>query len=359
MELNKNNIEDFKNSQVKQIDIYAIVSAMWSHRKIYFITLPIILIISSLLIICVPRYYDSTVKLAPELASFSTSSLGDLAASFGLDLNSSSSNGDAILPELYPDLMESNDFRTSLFDVKVKSLDGSISTTYYDYLATKQQAPWWSKVVGGIKSLFASKDTIAYNKNTSVTPFRLTKRQDEIARRISEKVSCTVDKKNYVISISVVDQDPLICATMADTVQVRLQQFITEYRTSKARKDLDYYKKLCSDAKSKYEKVRQAYGSYADANQDVLLESFKLKETDLENEMQLLYNNYTSLQNQVQQAQARLTLQTPAFTILQSASVPLKPSGPKRMLFVLGMCLLAFMGITVFSIRKVIFGEDK
>lgn len=160
-----------------------------------------------------------------------------------------------------------------------------------------------------------------------------------------------------MISISVEAQDPLICATLTDTVQNRLQQFITDYRTSKARKDLEYYQKLCSEAKSKYEKVRQTYGSYADANNDIILESYKLKENDLENEMQLLYNNYTALQTQVQQARAKLTLQTPAFTTLQSASVPLKPAGPKRMLFVIGMTFLTFMIITFFSIRKVILGE--
>lgn len=248
-------------------------------------------------------------------------------------------------------MIESNDFLTSLFDVKVKSLDGSINTSYYDYLATKQEYPWWTKVTNRIKLLFAKRDTT--NRTSSiVNPFRLTKRQDQIARSIANKVSCTVDKKNYVISISVEAQDPLICATLTDTVQARLQQFITDYRTSKARKDLEYYQKLCFDAKSKYEKVRQTYGSFADANNDIILESYKLKENDLENEMQLLYNNYTALQAQVQQARAKLTLQTPAFTTLQNASVPLKPAGPKRMLFVIGMTFLTFMIITFFLLEK-------
>lgn len=62
-------------------------------------------------------------------------------------------------PELYPDLIESNDFLTSLFDVKVKSLDGTINTTYYDYLATKQKYPWWTKTIKSIKILFTTKDT--------------------------------------------------------------------------------------------------------------------------------------------------------------------------------------------------------
>lgn len=345
-----------KDDYIKQIDVVAIVKTMWLQKRLYFITLPIVFIVSCLLIICVPRYYNSTAKLAPELSSFNSSSLGDIASSFGFDLGGSSSNGDAIFPELYPDLIESNDFLTSLFDVKVKSLDGTINTTYYDYLTTKQESPWWSKLFYTIKANFAEKDTTNTNK---VNPFRLTKRQDEIAREIASKVSCNVDKKNYVISITVEDQDPLICATLTDTVQTRLQQFITEYRTSKARKDLEYYLKLSADAKSKYEKVRETYGSYADANNDVILESYRLKKNDLENEMQLLYNNYTALQGQVQQARAKLTLQTPAFTTLQSASVPLKPAGPKRMLFVIGMTFFAFMVVTIYSIRNIIFGEKK
>ena len=344
---------------IKQIDIVAISKAMWQHKKLYFITLPIVFVISVLIILCVPRYYSCTTKLAPEISSFNASSLGDIASSFGFDIGSASNNnGDAIFPELYPDLIESNDFLTSLFNVKVKSIDGKINTSYYDYLATKQQAPWWSKAINRIKAAWSPKDTVNLSQK-QVNPFRLTKKQDEIAKSIAQKVSCKVDKKNYVISISVEDQDPLICATLADTVKTRLQQFITDYRTSKAKKDLDYYKKLCANAKAKYVKVRQTYGSYADANQDVILESYKMKENDLENEMQLLYNNYTAMQAQVQQAQAKLLMQTPAFTTLQNASVPVKPAGPKRMIFVCVMCFLAFLVVTVYAIRNIIFGEQK
>lgn len=348
-----------KEEHIKQIDVVAMAKAMWRHKKAYFIVLPITFIVSCLLIICVPRYYTSTAKLAPELSSYNSSSLGDIASSFGIELGGSSSNGDAIFPELYPELISSNDFLTSLFDVKVTSIDGKINTTYYSYLATMQQSPWWSKMMNGVKSWFATKDTTTIAQNAKVNPFKLTKRQNDIAQAISGNVSCSVDKKNYVISITVRDQDPLICATLADTVQQRLQQFITEYRTSKARKDLQYYQKLCTEAKGKYEKVRRTYGSYADANQDVILESYKLKQNDLENQMQLLYNNYTALQAQVQQAQAKLLMQTPAFTTLQNASVPLKPAGPKRMIFVLGMTFFAFIIITIYSIRNIIFREEE
>lgn len=347
-----------KEEKIKQIDVVAITKEMWQHRKLYYISLPIVFIISCLLIICVPRYYVSTSKLAPELSSYNSSSLGDLASSFGFDLGGSSTNGDAIFPELYPDLIASNDFIISLFDVNVKSVDGTVNTTYYNYLSTMQKAPWWTSAMSTAMSWFAEKDSLGAKGNAKVNPFRLTKRQDNIAHVISGNITCDVDKKNYVISITVKDQDPLIAATLADTVQARLQQFITNYRTSKARKDLHYYQELCTEAKAKYEKTRRMYGSYSDSNQDVILESYKLKQNDLENEMQLLYNNYTTLQTQVQQAQAKLLMQTPAFTILQSASVPLKPAGPKRMIFVLGMTFLAFIIVTIYSSKNVIFREE-
>ena len=346
-----------KEEHLKQIDVVAIAKEMKKHKKQYLIALPVTFVLSCLLILCVPRYYTSTAKLAPEISSFSSSSLGDIASSFGFDIGGNSANGDAIFPELYPELIESNDFMVGMFDVKVKSKDGSINTTYYDYLATKRQTPWWTKAYNSVKQLFDTPDSTPVSKNGKVNPFQLTRRQDQIARLMSKNIKCDIDKKNYVISITVEDQDPLICATLADTVQTKLQDFITAYRTKKAKKDLEYYKKLSSDAKSKYERIRQQYGSYSDANQDVVLESYRLKSNDMENEMQLLYNTYTSLQAQVQQAQAKLLMQTPAFTTLQSASVPLKPAGPKRMLFVLGMTFLAFIVVTVYSIRKMIFRE--
>ena len=333
------------------------MKAIGQHRKVFFIVLPATFVLACLFIICIPRYYTSTAKLAPELSTFNASSLSDIASSFGIDLSSASSNEDAIVPELYPDLIASNDFLTSLFNVKVKTIDGKIQTTYYDYLATKLERPWWNGAVEAVKKIFEEKDTFHLDES-KVNPFRLTRKQDKVARRMADNIVCKVDKKNYVISITVEDQDPLISAAITDTVKSRLQQFITQYRTQKARNDLKYYQKLCATAKANYEKTRRIYGSYSDANQDIVLESYRLKQNDLENEMQLQYNNYTAMQTQVQQAQARLTLQTPAFTTLQSASVPLKPAGPKRMLFVLGMCVLAFIITTVCTTRKVIFGEE-
>lgn len=146
-----------------------------------------------------------------------------------------------------------------------------------------------------------------------------------------------------MITISVKDQDPLVAALMADSVKSHLQVAITEYRTKKARVDLDYMQKIYNEARSQYDKSRQLYASYADANQDVILQSFKMKQDDLENDMQLKYNIYTQVVEQLQLAKAKVQERTPAFTIVQSATVPIKACSRSRASVVIIFMMLGFV----------------
>ena len=114
---------------------------------------------------------------------------------------------------------------------------------------------------------------------------------------------------------------------------------------------MEYYRNLAVKAKADYEKSRRLYGSYADSNMDIILESYKSKQEDLENDMQLKYNAYKAMIQQLQTAEAEVLADTPVFTVVKSASVPINPAGPKRMIFVGGMMFLALF-ITSFTVTK-------
>ena len=332
---------------LKQIDFVKIAKTIIKNKKKFLYVLPVAFVVACAIIFPIPRYYTCTVKLAPEISSMNGSSLTDIVSSFGFDLNNAKSQADAISPDLYPQLMESVDFRTSLFPLRVSTLDGKVTTSYYEYLMKYQKKSW---VVMLINSLSPSnKVDTDYRK---INPFRLTKEQKKINDAIDDNIKCTVDKKTYVISITVTDQDPLVCALMADSVKEKLQDFITKYRTNKANNDLEYTRVLYQKAKDSYEKARQLYAAYSDANTDLVLQSFKSKQEDLENDMQLKYNTYSALATQLQKAQARVQERTPAFTTLQSASVPLRPAGPRRTIFVLIVLVLSFFGTTLYALYK-------
>ena len=344
----------------QSIDFMALFRSLWKYRKLYYKVLGVTFVLACIYVFSLPRVYKCEVLLAPELSTTRTNnSITSLARSFGMRLgnNLMGGNSEALMPNLYPDMMNSVDFKTSLFDVKVCAKDSVIPKSYYDYLLNDQKRPWWSvaigSTIGAIVDLLATEDsTEIMAEKRKVNPFKLTKKQTRIAKLIDKKVVCDVDQKTLVITIDVRDQDPIICATMADSVKERLQDFITAYRTNKARVDLEYNKKLCAEAKARFEKARQRYVTFADANQDVVLQSVRTKIADLENEMQLQFSAYQTYFGQVQNSEAQVQQETPAFMTLQSATVPIKPIGPSRIKYLLAFLFLAFVGTTTYVLYK-------
>lgn len=342
------------------IDFMALFHSLWKYRKLYYKVLGITFVLALVYVFSLPKVYRCEVMLAPELSTTrSSNSLTALARSFGMRLgnNLMGGNSEALMPNLYPDLMNSVDFKTSLFDVKVCAKDSVTPKSYYDYLLNDQKRPWWSAAIGGtigaIADLFESEDSLeVLALNKKVNPFKLTKKQTRIAKLIDKKVVCDVDQKTLVITIDVRDQDPIICATVADSVKERLQDFITAYRTNKARIDFEYNKNLCAEAKQRYEKARQRYVEFADANQDVVLQSVRTRITDLENDMQLQFGAYQTYFAQLQSAEAQVQQETPAFMTLQSATVPIKPAGPSKKKYLIVFLFLAFVGTTTYVLYK-------
>jgi uncharacterized protein involved in exopolysaccharide biosynthesis len=68
--------------------------------------------------------------------------------------------------------------------------------------------------------------------------------------------------------------------------------------------------------------------------------------------MQAKYNIYTAINNQMQTARAKLQEATPAFTIIESASVPVKPAGPQRMIISIAMMILSFFVLSGWLLTK-------
>ena len=354
-------VESVFEKEESSIDFGKIFKDLLKHKRLYYKVLPITFVVASILALSIPNYYNCTVMLSPEMSSSTTSKSGllSLASSFGVNLGQGAAGmgTEALFPTLYPDLVNSTDFKTSLFPVPV-TIEGDKeegekdrTMSYYDYLENEQKAPWWSYVFKApfkLISLFFDKKP----EVKKIDPFRLTKKQAEVVKLLDKKVVCDVDKKTMVITISVTDQNPVIAATMADTVKNRLQKFITDYRTSKARVDLEYNKKITAETKVRYEKARQKYAEFMDSNQDIILQTVRQKQTDLENEMQLQYNAYTQVAAQLLAAEAKVQQETPAFTTLQSATVPVKKEGPKRAQMCLIFLFLAFLGTTAWILYK-------
>ena len=351
-------MEDNKNKIIERVDWNAVLKEIWGRRKLFYKTLPLAFILSSIFIFSIPKYYHSEVKLAPELESSSKTggSLGTLASSFGIDLSRMQTN-DAITPLLYPDLMEDNSFVYSLLNVKVYNQDNNINTTYYDYLKNYQKLAWWEYPIDWLSRLIQEHED-KFGQD-GYDPNNITKEEDDIYEMARHDINISVDKKTRVITIRATSQDPVICKTLGDSIKDKLQVFITQYRTNKARIDCEYYQKLTDSARIDFEKQRHKYAHMADASTHVTLQSATQRLQDIANDTQEKYNTYTKLNTQLQAAKAKVQECTPAFTILKAASVPVKPTGPRRVRFVFIVVLLAAICTSGYIMWEIIKTDRK
>ena len=345
--------EKKKIIDISLIEVFKILKTDFRKVCIYSCTAGIIGVI---LAFATPKIYKSTVILAPEESGSSFSgSLSSLASMVGMNMKIGQT-GDALYPEIYPDLMGSTGFVVGMFPVTVTRSKTGETYTYFDYLDKHQKKAFyeypqdWLK---SVKDLFSSEDQ--QPSDHKVNPKHLTKKEYDVAKNIMGRIDCSVDKKTNVITIVVEDQDPLIAATVADSVQMHLQRTITDYRTKKARNDMEYMQKLFDEAHMEYAKARQKYAAFGDSYQNLKMQSYVLKGDELENEMQLKYTIYQQVVEQLQLAKAKVQERTPAFTIVQEATVPVKHSSRPKIVTLIIWMILGFLlrsGILLWRNRR-------
>lgn len=349
----------------QEIDLMELAQKVWNERKLVFKSCGIAIIIGLIVGFSIPKEYTSEILIAPEsTSSKSSSSLSSLAAMAGINMLGSTSSRDAIYPDLYPDIVSSTPFLVELFNIPItiEIEDMPQTMPLSEYILEHQKGPWWGyitsapfKVLAWGISLF--KETEEEEDNDAakkINTFKLTKDEAAIAKGISGRINITVDKKTWITSLSVTMQDPVIAATVADSVRVRLQNYITNYRTDKARNTLTYTQKLYNEAKDEYYKAQEEYAKYSDRNQNLILQSSRAELERLQNERNLTYNTYTQMAQQLQLAKAKVDEVTPVYAIIQPASVPLRQSKPSKAKILIAFIFLAGAG----SVGWILFLKD-
>lgn len=287
----------------------------------------------------IPKTYTVTATLAPESQSGSVSGAASLARSFGFNIGGANSGSDALVPSLYPDIVNSNPFVVELFrePVTFTHKKEQLTADYYTYLAEYQKTAWWSKVIsapskalGWCIGLVTGREEEEDNGISDIDPYALTFRQGEMAASLRRNMSVSVDTKTYVVSVSVTAQDPNVATHITEVVIDGLKRHITEYRTEKSRHDMEYYQQMCDETQAEYLEAQQRYARYVDSNHAVALESYRIEESRLKNEASLKFELYNQMAQQLQLSRAQVQQDTPVLAVIDPPSVPFKKSKPSK-----------------------------
>lgn len=295
------------------------------------------------------KEFESKVVVLPEITSTGTlgkiGGLGALAGLAGIDL-SQMSGTEAIRPDLYPSVTQSLPFALYLLQQKVfvSSLQKTLTLeSYFDSL----NESWLSTLTDSKAEEKPKLDPKQYSQS-----IELSKRQETLVKEIQQRVVTTFDRKTGIITINTKMPDPVIAATTARMSVEYLKEYVTNYRTDKARKQLAFLEKQVNEAKVRYQNSEAVLANYRDKNSFLVMNSAKVAEQRLQSEFMLAQNVYNGLVQQYEQAKIRVEEETPVFKMLEPPKIPLKKSEPKRMVTILFFGLLGVILSIIIKIGR-------
>lgn len=344
-------VQEPENDEL-EIDWMDILRRIYAIRKTLYKAAGVGVVLGIIIALSIPKQYTVTVTLSPEMNGDSKGGgLASLASPF-LGGGTSGSSSDALNVTLAPDIVASTPFVLELFNTRVQTLDGELDTTLVTYL-DEQKQPWWGYIksapglaIGAIKSLFTEEtDTTA-----TLNPFQLTEKEAAKVKGLRQSILAEVDKKTAMTTITVTLQDPKVTAIVADSVVAKLQQYIIDYRIKKAKEDCAYLEELYHERQQEYYEAQSKYAHYFDTNRNIAFQSVRAEQERLQNDMNLAYQVYSQVAQQLQVARAKIQEEKPVFAVVEPATIPLLPSGTSRKVILLSIVFLTVCGTSIWKI---------
>ena len=353
-------IEKEKNIGIEKgsdIDWKELLNKARNGRKFIVVATAVFMALGLFSALTMTRQYTSTVTLVPELGkSSSSSSLSSITSMLGLGGMSMGASADAYNITVYPDVVASTPFTTNLFKMRVKDPEEEIDTTLVGYLTREKFSLSPAAIIGSItKPIFAlfANDSLSTKSVTDINIFKLTKKQDKVVQYLNKAIQVEVDKKTGQTTIQVTMDNPVIAATVADTVCKHLREYIIDYRTKKAREDLANYNKIADESYQRYLNATKAYAYYQDHNRGLILNAVISEGSRLANEVQIASQLYQQMKAQAEMARGKVIDEKPVFAIIQPASVPLRAANSRAKVLI----IWTFIGFAL-SCAWVLYGKE-
>ena len=341
-----------------EIDLMDVLRKIISIRKTLYKAAGVGVIIGIIVYLSIPKQYTVNVTLSPEMGgSKSGNGLVGIAASFWGSGVSSGDSSDALNASLSSEIVSSTPFLLELLSIDIPAPDGNGNMVLNSYL-DDQSSPWWnyvigfpSMVVGGVKSLFSERTLDTLENVGRRGTLELSQEQNTKVNVLRNSVKASIDTKTAITNVSVSLQSPKVAAVVADSVVHKLQDYITDYRTSKVKDDCAYLEKLFKERQREYYTAQKKYANYVDTHDNLVLQSVRTEQERLQNDMSLAYQIYSQVANQLQVARAKVQEEKPVFAVVEPAIVPLNPSGMKLIIYVI---VFVFFFITATIVWKLL-----
>ena len=327
-----------------EIDLKDLIIPIWKARKQILLIATICGILGGIVGFLTPPTYTASSTFLPQTSQAGgglSGSLGGLASLAGINLSTGSTGGGEIPPTMYAKVLASEPFKKRLLDATIW-VDGD-TISYRDYLQSQTSSGFGlgtikeytiglpGKILGAL-----SEDKKVGVESTAGGLQALSDDEYKLHNTLAGKVTIETDKKEGVVSITVVESDPLVAAEVAKVTEEVLQEWIIEHKVKNAKAQYDFIEKQFDAKQKEFFSIQEQLAGYMDRNQNVLSATYLTRLERLQAEFDLVNTVYSELAKQKEQAAIQLSKDTPTFSVLDPVKVPKEKTGPKKSIYVLG-----------------------
>jgi len=370
---------EYEDDQV--IDIIGIIKDLWNHRKFVFIVTTICFTIGVLYYLGSERIYYSEAKLLPE-TSGEFNQLGQIFQQaeniFGIQRRG---EDEGIGVAMYPYIVESIPFQIDLMQKEVYFSDLGERITIFEYF-TEHYKPsavnrfydfLWNITLGlpnTIRNIINSlggggddsPETIDFSQFRNFEePTFLPGSIRSVANTVTDFISVQREPQSGLVLIGVALPDPVASTEMVILVKNLLQDYVVEYRTEKAIKNLQFIEEQYEEAKINFESVQDSLAEFQDRNRDAIRQTLIIQQERLQYEVEMAFALYSNIGRRYQEAKIKVQEETPVFRIHEPATVPARPSEPKAERILLGSIFVGLLGgiMLLYGIRGVKYFKEE
>ena len=317
------------NTRDDEIDLIQIAKTIWKGKWIVVLFSSFFVFIGIIASLISPVIYtSSSTFILSSSNENSASSLGGVASLVGINLNASENNI-RIPATMYPKVVESVEFKRQLLNEYV---DEDKTVKLKSFLVDYHN--------------LESENIITNNK------FFVSKTEHNLFKILQDIILISVNAKDRFITISANMPTSEYAANTCISARKILQTIVINTKIKRAKENLNFTQEQLSLKKIEFDEIQNKIAYFEDSNLNIINSKYKNELSKLKAEFQIVNSVYTELSKQLEQSKLQVNQDTPVFSIVKEASMPVLRSSPKRALMVLIFGLLGLFTSVIYVVAK-------
>lgn len=331
---NENEIKPLSHDQLRAV-VWA--KLLWNGRRVLLKSVLLAGLIGLLISLLSPKEFVSWTTVVPQTSNKASklSGISSIAAMAGFNLDMAAD--EQLSPAIYPQIVSSVKYQMELMNSKfsIEGSDQPVSLlSYYEEYA-KLGFLYRSGVYISDKLDQLTERMKGSGKRklrVEGSPVYLTKKEERIRKLIERQVTLNVDTKNGYVTLYSSFPEAELSAEVAENARELLQIYVTNFKIKKAADQLAFIEGRYNERKEEFEKIQKTLANFRDQNKYISSAIAATEEEKLKSEYSIALSVYNELTKQLEQAKIQVKEDTPVFSVIQTAKVPLVKSKPKRVL---------------------------